>query len=941
MYVVNKAGFDFRFDYNGKEYCIPNDGKKHSIREMNVDFGQYIKILNQRNLKMYETGSRLKGTKIQKVDEKEKIIYTGYTGYTGSNSSDEFGGDSFVRSSSSNAMYMANVQQDDRLNFINYPQENLKQGESMPVNERENDLVLSPGEYAFIRDNNTGSVNVAVGPTKQTLTNTDESIIYDSNDKKFVPITATRKSIQQFVAADEQSYIVLENPVTKDGKLVHPLKASLNKPEELEDGRKVNIKGPERFPLWPGQTAKVIRGHQLRSNQYLVVKVVNADEAKKNQDQATVEGKVDKVQKIQQYVTGQLIIIKGTNVSFYIPPTGMEVVPDPETNEFVRDALTLERLEYCVLKDENGDKRYEEGPAVVFPEPTEVFVTKASGSKTYNAVELNENMGLYVKSISDHTENGVDYKAGDELFITGNDKKIYFPRPEHAVIKYGRQIKHYAVAIPEGKARYVLDKLKGKVDLVKGPRMFLPDPRKEVIVKRKLDLRDVTLWFPGNDEAYKYNASLEGEGKAYGYNTADVSSKNLQETAGHHTRSTMRFTDDSTLEEFSDGLKREAEYTPPRTISLNDKYEGAVNINVWPGYAVQVVSSSGERRVVEGPASIILQYDETLEKLYLSTGRPKNDNRTLDTVYLHTSNNKVSDLVSVETKDLVDVDVEVSYRVNFLDEYKDKWFSVQNYTKFLSDHLRSIIRNAVKKYGVEEFNDNAIDIIRDTVLGKSKDGERECKTFIENGMNVYDVEVLNVTINNDEIAEILINNQHQVVSDTIDMLQTKKRLEVVTEKEEAERKMIETKNATDIVRMETQKKLEKAKAERDAVSVEASLEIQPKLNDIAENEVGRKTLEDERQLERFQKQSEIAVKANKEALGSITPGLIEALNSYGAKNLATALVENLPEATGQNGFALGLGGVEGLTKMVQGTDIEKTIKTAMSAIKSQNSKANK
>ena len=40
----------------------------------------------------------------------------------------------------------------------------------------------------------------------------------------------------------------------------------------------------------------------------------------------------------------------------------------------MRDALTLERLEYCILVDQNGKKRYERGPQVVFPEPTEAFV---------------------------------------------------------------------------------------------------------------------------------------------------------------------------------------------------------------------------------------------------------------------------------------------------------------------------------------------------------------------------------------------------------------------------------------------------------------------------------------------------------------------------------------------------------------------------------------
>jgi hypothetical protein len=29
------------------------------------------------------------------------------------------------------------------------------------------------------------------------------------------------------------------------------------------------------------------------------------------------------------------------------------------------------------------------------------------------------------------------YKEGDELFFTGKDQMIYFPRKEHAIVKYG------------------------------------------------------------------------------------------------------------------------------------------------------------------------------------------------------------------------------------------------------------------------------------------------------------------------------------------------------------------------------------------------------------------------------------------------------------------------------------------------------------------------
>ena len=175
------------------------------------------------------------------------------------------------------------------------------------------------------------------------------------------------------------------------------------------------------------------------------------------------------------FTMGKLMVIKGTEVSFFIPPTGIEVVKDEDGN-YVRNAVTLERLEHCIRLDENGTKTFDTGPDVVFPKPTETFIKK-DGTRKFRAIELNEKSGLYIKVIAPYTEDGTDYKVGDELFITGKEQAIYFPREEHAIVKYGDQQIHYATAIPPGEGRYVLNRLSGEIELVRGPDMLLPDPR--------------------------------------------------------------------------------------------------------------------------------------------------------------------------------------------------------------------------------------------------------------------------------------------------------------------------------------------------------------------------------------------------------------------------------------------------------------------------------
>src|SRR5699024_5120830 len=132
---------------------------------------------------------------------------------------------------------------------------------------------------------------------------------------------------------------------------------------------------------------------------------------------------------------------------------------------YVRDAITLERLEYCILMNERGNKKYIHGPAVVFPEPDEkVVINKATNSPKFRAIELSDISGVYVKIICD-CEDG---EAGDELFITGKDQKIYYPRAEHSIISYDGNIVHHAVAIPEGEGRYVMDRMTGKIRMEKG-----------------------------------------------------------------------------------------------------------------------------------------------------------------------------------------------------------------------------------------------------------------------------------------------------------------------------------------------------------------------------------------------------------------------------------------------------------------------------------------
>ena len=778
------------------------------------------------------------------------------------------------------------------------------------------DLVLSINEYAYVEDETKGHVICWVGPSKTSLSQSDKLVRFDTITKRFVQCSY-KEAINLFTTAPENWYIILKNPA-KDNK--HPQPGTSNSlPDVVHVGQKINIMGPVSFALYPGQMAKVVRGHALRSNQYLLARVYEANAANSSQGEVrNAEGELIETKKTN-YVNGQILVIKGIEVSFYIPPTGIEViaVDNNDVNGYIREAVTLERLEYCILKDEDGNKRYVHGPQVVFPEPTETFVTSPKGGYIFRAVELSKISGIYVKVIAeykDKNEKGeeVIHPVGEELFITGNDQMIYYPRPEHAIITYDGKMMHHAIAIPEGEGRYIMDRLTGEIKTVKGPQMYLPDPRFEVVVKRKLSRRQCELMYPGNKEALIYNEQL---------------SERAVEKAAN--KSTMNFLDELTAFSSSNSIgdtlanleakaniSRGTSYTKPRTITLDNKFDGVVTTDVWTGYAVNVISKNGAREVICGPQTVMLDYDQTLEELQLSTGRPKNTDHMIHTCFLRHENNKVSDLINVETKDFVRCSIQVSYCVDFDKNYQDKWFNVDNYIKFMCDRERSLMKKAVKNYTIEEFNQNYVDIIRDVAIDKTKyqgaeapsDKERHAGRFFpENGMYVNDCEVLKLTIEDEDIAEMLDDHQREIVKKSLQLSAADKRVQVAEKLTIAENKENALKSQKMINKMnlqreeairtlEIQTEVNRKKEAEEQAAKQAEKDLQVVYDAIADAKRERQAKDDNQELAMKEALLEIE-KAKQKAyadtvvaiMTAVSPDLVAALTSNANSDMVSAL----------------------------------------------------
>jgi len=846
--------------------------------------------------------------------------------------------------------------------------------------EKENEYTVPPGNYVFTQDATSGKVKVHVGPITVTLTGNDKPIVFKGKHG-FQVVESLPQAVMKSMVIPEGFYGVLTNPVAEgDGAEFPPAGESKHSPD-LSVGHRIVNPGPSMFALWPGQMAELVRGHTLKSNQYLRCRVYNAEQAKQHWSAAVVkksevtdttgkEGEgADKSKDAApkkslrgeapaDLANGQVFIVKGTEVSFYIPPTGVKVEKG-STGDYEQSALSLEQLEYCILIEENGNKRFPRGPAVIFPKPTEAFVEgKVDGGemvRNFRAIELNEIQGIHLKATRDHKFQEIeqDLKEGDEFFITGKQVPIYFPREDHAIVKYDGKVKHFSVAVPKGEGRYVMDRKEGIVELVEGPSMLLPNPVDKVIVKRALTDEQSETWYPDNEASLNHNRMLRELAKSTpttraGKPSAGEVDRHRRKSTGKALRSRglseeltggeaslealvsntsvayaasaapaqMDASDVSRSSIYAPGeeLTRSSTFTQPRSMVIDTKFEGVPIIKPYTGYAVLVTDAEGQRQVHRGPTTILLEYDEVLEVLHLSTGKPKNTDTLLSTPYLRTQNNQVTDIFEVETLDHVRVHLRLSYLSNFVGNTQEemlKWFDVTNYVKYFCDHMRSKVKGAIKKQPIQEFYENATEILKNLVLGEEPEGF----LFEQNNMIIFDVEVLKVEIQDVAVAKMLIDAQRQTVSQNIQLQQAERRVDFVTQTERLGQEEAKAKDGSRVLQTEllrlrigdelkvllvkVNSQLEEAKAKQ-----EAQVETE-KVRDIANtSELDRNKAEADQELGIAQLKQALDIelivgetKATVDKLEAAKAGLSEALVALASQDNLTKVAQAMSVQT--------------------------------------------
>ncbi len=668
---------------------------------------------------------------------------------------------------------------------------------------RERDILVASNEYAYVQDLTKGDIVLYVGPTKISLSNTERLV--ELKGDRFVPLRGDEGSaVAAFVTASSAQYVVLENP-SKDAA-ARPVKGN-NSAVELQVGRRVVVPGPATFPLWPGQRARVVAGHELFEDQYLRVRVYDR-----------VEG--------ESAAIGTERIVRGSETSFFIPRTGLEVVPD-EKGAWVRNAVTLLDGQYCVLRGPRGRRRFVRGPGVVFPEASEEFLVK-NGVRVFAAWPLKKERGLHLRVLQgfDAAEGEVvppgRYEAGQELFVHSKEGFFF---PSEALEALGEVA---AIHLAEKQAVYVRDLRTGVVRTVEGPQALLLDPTQVELVSRALDEATALRW----------------------------------------------------------GL---LDHPPGR----------APAITVPPGEAV-LVTGPRTREVVRGPTVRVLGFDETLETLALSTGTPKRDEALLHTSFLRVEGNKVSDAVRVRTGDHVELEVRLSYRVSFLhhDGVDDaRWFSVSNYVALLCDHVGSLVRAAVRSTPIERFHAASAEILRTAVLGEKKGERRVGREFEENGMAVYDVEVLDVRILDADVEKLLTDAQRTAI--TAEVARKREQLRLATEetKEAVARAISQAQRETLGVEATLEEArrvlaLAKAGAKGEALEVEAVGRARAEARALEVTSLAKAQAR-ERRASLARQQLEARTEAFRAQMAALHPELVATLKTLGAQQFAASLTENL------------------------------------------------
>jgi len=330
-----------------------------------------------------------------------------------------------------------------------------------------------------------------------------------------------------------------------------------------------------------------------------------------------------------------------------------------------------------------------------------------------------------VQILMDEAQDDAKLPPGTQL-VVWKENRLVFPADGVEIIR-----RFEAEHILAGTARYVKHLLTGKTRVIKGEKLYLADPRVEVLVERRLSQEQVALWFPHG-----------------GYDPRLVPCMTVpQGTAA---------------------------------MVLGIDTDGQVTRRVLIGHTIHFLEWDETLAVIKISGS--------------RPGEPKDWKNAVSICYLWTSGNRINDVVKgLRSKDDCEFSLEYTLTVDFDREHSEDWFNVDDYVFLVCDEVRSRLLGALLAYPINDIATNFVGLVRDTVLGK-KEGEqhRPGIPFARCGAKLVDINVRSFRISDPELELQLKKLQKAGVSDSIRTREAEIALDGEQRRLHIERKKLET-----------------------------------------------------------------------------------------------------------------------------------------------------
>jgi len=519
-------------------------------------------------------------------------------------------------------------------------------------------------------------------------------------------------------------------------------------------------------------------------------------------------------------------------------------------------------------KGNNSAVELRVGRKVVVPGPASFPLWPGQRARIVDGHALREDEYLVVRVYDDGDESRAIGPIGTETIVRGEDTSFYVPVTGLEVVASPSGYVHTARRLRKGSGLHLrvvksFTQTEGgaipageyeagqDIFIAEGEGFFFPTPNVEVVA----EIGAIPL------------------GERQGVYARDIATGRIQTIVGP-----VNYLPDPTRVQI---VSRELDEDRADLYGIREADGHALAVYVPSSFAVLVTARSS-REVVRGPQTRVLAFDEDLEVLELSTGKPKTQERTLRTCFLQVDGNKVSDVLRLKTGDHNEVEVSVSYRVSFVGVDETSWFNVKDYVALLCDHAGSLLRAAARACSIETFYQNGTEVLRTAILGEKHEGEpRPGRHFEENGMWIYDLEVLDMRILDPEVQVLLAGAQKNAIVAEVTRRQELLRLDTEKLKEQVRRTICEEQSTT----MKTERERVEKKREVDLATAEAAAAV----SGVAD---AARLLSKERENELERKMLDARVAAFRDQMSALAPELVATLKTLGHQQLAIELSKN-------------------------------------------------